>query len=522
MACRRCPPLSVLVLAATVAAALALGVGGCTPASAGSSAAATGAGAATGAVGSSGWPSSEATKAENDQPGDAGWSANQGAEMSRLAAWADHDSIVPGDAVRLFVRAADAPVTVTAYRMGWYGGKRARRVWTSPSVTDTVQPAPTFDAATRTVSAANWHPSLTVPTAGWVPGDYLFRLQDRVGRPWYVPLTVRAPSTRGAVVLVNGVTTWQAYNTFGGYSLYKGPNGAYATRAYAVSFDRPYDAADGASDFWGNERPMVSLVERLGLPVAYVTDIDLHRDPHLLDGARAVFSLGHDEYWSQAMRDHLQAARDAGTNIAFLGANAIYRHIRLSATPVGALRLETDYKEGQLDPVLASDPAEATFQWRQGPDPRPESVLTGAFYQCNPVHTDMVVADPGSWLFAGTGLRAGDRLPGIIGSEYDRVDLGVPTPRPIEVLTHSPLNCGGKPSYSDMAYYTVPSAAGGFDVGTSTWVCVLDDFCGHPLAPGVQAAVTRITTNLLQVFAAGPAGRSHPARDNLAQLGIRR
>lgn len=467
-----------------------------------------------------GWPSAAATRAENARPGDDSWLHVRGATVDQMAGWADHDSIAPGDPVRLFIRAVSPPVTVTAYRMGWYDGKRARKVWTSPPVGATVQPAPTFDPATRTVSAANWHPSLAVATGSWVPGDYLFRLQDGAGRSSFVPLTVRAPTTEGAVVLVNGVTTWQAYNAFGGYSLYKGPNGAYATRAYAVSFDRPYDTAYGATDFWGNERPMVSLVERLGLPVAYVTDVDLHRDPHLLDGARAVFSLGHDEYWSQAMRDHLTAARDAGTNVAFLGANAIYRHIRLSPTPVGPFRLETDYKDGRLDPVLKVNPAEATFQWRQGPDPRPESVLTGTFYECNPVQANMVVVDPSAWVFAGTGLAAGAQLPGLIGSEYDRVNLSVPTPRPIQVLTHSPVTCRGKPSYSDMAYYTVPSGAGGFNVGTSTWVCVLDDFCGRPLAPGVQAAVTKITTNLVQVFAAGPAGRAHPARDNLAALGI--
>jgi len=202
------------VLGATVAVELARGGG--TPQPPGSctagsrNAGAAGAGSLAAATPPPGWPTSVATKAENDQSGNGGWAANQGGDVNRLAAWADHDSVAPGGAVRLFVRAANAPVTVTAYRMGWYGGKRARRVWTSPAVTDTVQPAPTFEPPTRTVSAANWHPSLTVPTAGWAPGDYLFRLQDSVGRPWYVPLAVRASSTRGAVVLVNGGTTWQA------------------------------------------------------------------------------------------------------------------------------------------------------------------------------------------------------------------------------------------------------------------------------------------------------------------------
>ena len=44
--------------------------------------------------------------------------------------------------------------------------------------------------------------------------------------------------------------------------------------------------------------PVVALAERLKLPLAYADDIDLERDPHLLDGATGVISMGHDEYYS--------------------------------------------------------------------------------------------------------------------------------------------------------------------------------------------------------------------------------
>ena len=73
------------------------------------------------------------------------------------------------------------------------------------------------------------------------------------------------------------------------------------------------------------------MAERTGVPLAYETDVDLDQHPGLLAGARAVISLGHDEYYSLAMRNALVQARDAGTNLAFLGANAIYRHIRFAA-----------------------------------------------------------------------------------------------------------------------------------------------------------------------------------------------
>ncbi|MGI8870511.1 MAG: N,N-dimethylformamidase beta subunit family domain-containing protein [Mycobacteriales bacterium] len=219
-------------------------------------------------------------------------------------------------------------------------------------------------------------------------------------------------------------------------------------------------------------------------------------------------------------------ARAAGTNIAFLGANAIYRHIRLTGTPLGPNRLQIDYKSSAgHDPVCHRDPAAATFDWPDGPDPRPESTLTGGYYQCNGVQADMITADPNSWLLARTALTRGARLLGLIGNEYDRVDLSVPTPRPIEILFHSPLSCAGRRDYSDVSYYTTQSGAGVFDAGTSAWICALG-FLGR-CAPGVpdgtaHDAITTITTNLLDAISRGPAGRMHPAHDNVGTLYPRR
>ncbi len=324
-----------------------------------------------------------------------------------------------------------------------------------------------------------------------------------------MPLTVRSPSMRGAVVLVNADTTWQAYNAWGGYSLYHGPDGLRADRARAVTFDRPYSYGAGTGDFIGAELPLLALAEKLGLPLGYATDVDLQREPHLLDGARAVISLGHDEYWSPAMRTAVTAVRDHGTNVAFLGANAIFRKIRFGPSPLAPDRLEINYKDDS-DPI--GDPAQVTTQWRDPPSNDPESSLTGTFYQCNPVRAAMVIVDPTSWLFAGLGLRTGDALPRVVGSEYDRVDLAVPTPRPIEILAHSPVVCGGRGSFADMAYYTTHSGAAGFDAGTSDWVTQLDS-----PNPQVRLVVTTVMTRLLEASAAGPAGRLHPARDNAAR-----
>lgn len=456
-----------------------------------------------------------AEPADGDQAGSPDWKITNSGPAHAIEGFADRDSAAPGTPVRLFVSTTAATFRVVAYRTGAYRDSQARQVWTSDQVSGSRQPAAREIAATRTPYAP-WHPSLTVQTAGWQPGDYLFRLDASNGSHAFVPLTVRSTSTAGRVVVLNATTTWQAYNTWGGRSLYQGSNGAFATRAYAVSFDRPYAFGAGSADFLGNELPLVTFADSLHVPLAYATDTDLDADPHLLDGARAVISMGHDEYYSTGMRAALTAARDRGTNIAFLGANAAYRHIRLGPTPLGPGRLETDYKSFQLDPERLTDPAEATPQWREPPDPRPESALTGALYECNGVSADMVVADPQAWPLAGLGLHAGQALHQLVGDEYDSYQAGVLSPHPIHVLFDSPLTCHGRHGHADATYYTTPSGAGVFDSGTSSWECALD---WPACAPGkgdaaAQEVVRGVTRNLLLAFAAGPAGRAHPTTDS--------
>ncbi len=447
-------------------------------------------------------------RAENARPGDECGLARLGQDHA-VEGWLDRASVTPGQPVRLFASTTAKELTVSVFRVGWYGGRTCRLITRQASLPGRAQPA-ALDRTTNTVSTS-WTPTATFDTAAWPPGDYLFRLDSAAGFQWYVPLTVRSPSARDRIVILNAVTTWQAYNAWGGYSLYHGPKG-FADRARVVSFDRPYGFGDGAADFTGNEAPLVMLAERLGLPLAYATDTDLHADPHLLDGARAVVSLGHDEYYSPQMRAALTTARDAGVNLAFLGANAVYRRIRLGPSPYGPDRLETGYKVAAEDPLYGRDNSQITANWPSPPNADPESSLTGGMYQCNPVHADLVVTNPRHWLLASTGLQAGSRIPGMVGSEYDRVALTYPTPEMIEVLAHSPVTCHGQADHSDISYYTAPSGAGVFDAGTSAWVCGLADVCG-PGASGelVQRFVTQVTTTLLEAFAAGPAGRTHPA-----------
>jgi hypothetical protein len=459
--------------------------------------------------------------AENRRPGTNGWRITHLGEDHAVQGWADRVSATNGDRVRLYVSTTAARFRVEAYRMGWYGGLGARLIWRSPSLPGRRQPPPTLTAGTDMV-ATRWRPSLrlTIGTA-WPPGVYLLKLVAATGQR-YVPLTVRDDRSRAALLVMDAVTTWQAYNLWGGRDLYVGPDGSLETRSRVVSFDRPY-AGSGAGEFLGNEYPLVRLVERLGLDVTYWTDLDLHRHPGRLLAHRGLVSLGHDEYWSTRMRHGAEAARAGGVNLAFLGANAVFRHIRLQPSSTGPDRQVVNYKPWSVgdDPAWRTDPSQVTTDWREPPLHDPESRLLGDLYECNPADAAGVVVEPSSWLLAGSGVRAGTRLPGLVGDEYDRVQAGQPRPPGVELLLHSPVRCRGRASFADTTWYTAPSGAGVFDAGTGSWVCQLDQACADGRTSALTARVVRaVTANLLRALAAGPAGQHHRSQSNLARFRI--
>ncbi|MER7131875.1 N,N-dimethylformamidase beta subunit family domain-containing protein [Streptosporangium saharense] len=448
------------------------------------------------------------TAAENAKPGDPLWQATPRGGEHEIEGYADKVSVLPGETFRLRVSTTAAHYTATAFRMGWYGGAGARKVWESSKLPGTVQEPARTVPETRMVTAVHWRPGPTVETADWPEGSYLIRLEASTGARRFVPITVRSASTEGRLVVVNGVTTWQAYNLWGGRSLYLGPGG-FEDRSTAVSFDRPYDTS-GARLFLDMERPAIEVAEKSGVPLAYITNLELEDDPHILDGARGLVSLGHDEYWSVGMRRTVEAARDRGVNLAFLGANAVYWRIRFASTPLGPNRVVICHKDGRVDPT--------TDRWRVT---EPESSLTGPMYTCFPAEATYVVHTPDSWVFEGTGVRRGTSFPGLAGVETDEVLPTMPLPRPMEVLSISPVDCSGRPTTAHTAYYNAPGGAGVFSTGTMRWVCAMrGSACGHGVTDRTALFVRAVTTNVLKAFAEGPAARTHPARDNLAALGL--
>ncbi|GAA1289886.1 hypothetical protein GCM10009579_62720 [Streptomyces javensis] len=456
-----------------------------------------------------------AEEAERARPGSADWRIRSVGPPDAIAGYTDRVSVLPDEEFGLHVSTTAPAFRVSAYRIGWYGGAQARLVWRSGRVDGRKQGPPVFLDATRTVRA-DWDRSLRVRARNWPEGSYLLRLDASSGHQRYVPLIVRSRQARGRTLLLHAPATWQAYNTWGGYSLYQGRDGAYGSRSLAVSFDRPY-AKSGAEKFLVYERPLVVLAERLGLPLAYTTGVDVHLRPAVLEGASAALSLGHDEYWTPQQRQYVTRARDDGTNLAFLGANTCFRRIRLERGPGGApARTVVCYKTAYRDdPYLVNHRDLATTDFRQPPAPDPESSLTGVLYEGYPTDAPYVVLDSGHWLFAGTGVDDGDSFDHLVGVEYDRVTPGDPTPAPLRIIAHSPLVCRGRHSHSDSAYYTVPSGAGVFASGTMRWVEALmagtrENGRDHRMDARTGAFVTRVTENLLRAFAAGPAGRDKP------------
>jgi len=293
-----------------------------------------------------------------------------------------------------------------------------------------------------------------------------------------------------------------------------------------VSFDRPYnwavrtDVAPSAYDvccgFVATELGYVTLIERLGLDVAYTTDVDMQEHRDQLRRHKVVVSLGHDEYWSLQKRDAVEAARGHGVNLMFRGPNAVYWRIRLEPSTLGPNRLEVNYRTASDDPLFGKDDAQVTTLWRSPPKPRAESMLTGVMFSCIGAKNDGVVSDASSWVFAGTDVQKGSHIPDLVKRESDRVDRHFSTPRNVRILMHSPVSCvgiGGRlfPLFSDTVYYTAPSGAGVFTTG-APWQCKVFDGC--PSGPrGTDPVVRRIIENVLRAFAAGPSAKTHPAPD---------
>ena len=441
---------------------------------------------------------------ENALPGTpAGWGDGEWGG-DRLEAFADVASTLPGGrvGVRVSTRPAGLAYRIEVYRLGWYGGAGARRLLCLPDPgcagtrTGVTQPAPTSDSL-GTVRASTWSETDSFVVGGdWVSGYYVIRLRLADGSAaTTVPLLVRAPAGRQRVVLVQASTsTWQAYNPWGGKSLYD--ERSQGGRSFAVSFQRPYDKDNW--EVFDHEVQLVRFLEREGYDVAYQSGMDTDADPGSFTGYRIVISSGHDEYWSKRQRDAFEAARDAGTSLMFLGANTAFWQVRYQ----DGGRTVVGYKDAALDPT--TDTTLDTTQFRFLEPERPECRLLGVQWQDGTLNSsnwgqyatytvaDDALADP--W-FTGTGFTAGATVPGIVGYEWDSRLAGCAHPATRLLFRYEG---GSTKETAHATRYVAPSGARVFAAGTINWNWGLDSYrnVGEP-AGNADARIQQLTRNIL-------------------------
>ena len=470
--------------------------------------------------------------AENRQHGTTAWQITGKQSATGIMGFADHVDAVRGDSVTVRVSTTAPSFHVDAYRMGYYQGLGARLVWSSADTPGETQPSCKVTFGINMVQCS-WLPSVQFGiSAAWVPGEYLLKLVGADGEQSYVPLTVWDPASHAAYVVMDGVLTDQVFNAFGGYSLYQSASGCAphqypcSGRSRVVSFDRPYANSDdnGAGGYLGLTYPLTRFVEEEGLDVAYWTDITLAEHGDLLTNHHMLMSPGHDEEWSQSMRTATVKATRAGVNVAFFGASAVLRKVRLQPSPLGLDRQVVNYRQPTADPLYGIDNAEVSENdWAQAPANQPASTLVGASY-IGYDHTSvkaLVVSDPSAWLFAGSGLITGARIPGVVAGDmqaYDRTAGN--NPPDVVILAHSPVNIVDRPErrYADTTYYTITSShAGVFDSGTIGWIPSLAD-CPASVKECPAPMMRALTANLLRIMGSGPSGDLYPSVANWRKI----
>src|SRR5215831_5976464 len=276
---------------------------------------------------------------ENTLPGNPStdWDVAGSGDAS-IQGFATDISVNVGGAISFKIDTTASSYTIGIFRMGYYQGNGARKV---ASVTPSAklpqqQPACLSDAATGLVDCGNWavSASWTVPATA-VSGVYLAVLvRTDTGGASQIPFVVRNDASHSDLLFQTSDTTWQAYNQYGGNSLYLGSAPSSDGRAYKVSYNRPFatrgqGSGYGRSDFFFYaEYPTIRFLEANGYDVSYFSGIDADRNGTLIKNHKVYLSVGHDEYWSAGQRANVEAARAAGVSLAFFSGNESFWKVR--------------------------------------------------------------------------------------------------------------------------------------------------------------------------------------------------
>lgn len=399
-----------------------------------------------------------------------------------LEAYALVNEIAPGDAVPVAARAErTVAATWQVDRVGWYPGAYTK---TFASGTATIEPraVPAPDPKTGLVEAG-WPASFTIRTAtSWPAGAYVVTIVGGSRRTY--ALFVVNDQQRHDFYVQLSFSTYAAYNTWGGFSLYTNLTGTDLTRASQVSLDRPLQD-NGLGDFVRFERNFIRWVERAGYDVGYTTNMGVDATADLSSRMDMFMMIGHDEYWSQGEREHVDAAVAQGMHLSSFAGNSAYWRINYHPSADGrARRVIECYKTGP-----GAD-ATKTALWRAY---KPEgNLLGGQFGWIVDSWAPLVITDVSNPIFAGTDIRAGDQFPGLMGHEVD----GYYPPAGGSLVGQAPLiDYLERLGNAGMVIRTMPSGAQVFQAGTLRW--------GEGLAgPYGSWRLQKLTANIM-----APAGR---------------
>ncbi|CAB4838844.1 MAG: hypothetical protein F2766_04955 [Actinobacteria bacterium] len=367
-------------------------------------------------------------------------------KMPRIEGYLDATSIGCGSTTKLTIIGASS-ANIAIYRIGYYQGKGARLVATIKSA--------------RSITATSKTP----------PGQYLVKLTSPRRASTFIPLVIRSTKNVSDITFVSSVMTWQAYNQWGGYSLYKGSDGKSETKSQQVSFNRPYDG-DGAGQFRYMEQPLVTLIEKLGIDTQYITDIDLDHASEI--SSQSIVFGGHSEYWTQQMRKQVEQAVASGVNLLIFGGNTAYAQTELQNRElIGRL----PYRD------LGN----------------PESLLIGSQYFALGIKKDL--ESQNKWPFSVLGENA--VIKGVYGYEADTA-MGTKGPG-VEILARATISPTEKGWVAMSTYYSAPSGASVLNMGTNGWVCAMENLCpwGHTFDTQTQNQIQAVTLAVLRAAHSG-------------------
>ena len=349
-------------------------------------------------------------------------------------------------------------------------------------------------------------------------GTYVYRNRRTAESKLFFIVRPAKPAANTPILLQLSTNTYNAYNNWGGFSLY-GYHGRSQLQGNRVSFDRP---AVGIFKQW--ELPFIVWAEQNGYALDYAANSDLEFCPELLENYRLVLSIGHDEYWSSAMRDSLEKFITNGGNAAFFSGNSVCWQVRSEDAGRALVCWKQNFHQ---DPVYKTgDYRTLSTLWSHHLVGRPENALTGVGFLYGGYHrshgqfmdgpAEYTVHRPEHWVFEGTNLSRNDTFGGkdtIVGYECDGCELiyedGLPvptyrdgTPAGFTVLATAPVrwhpdDCEwyerwekGRTGAATMGIYTKGGTV--FTAATTDW--------SHGLAGG-DAVVERITHNVLRRLA---------------------